>query len=200
MEKCDDAILNSVVLSQAINKQWLTTASVPALKGAPQSQILSSFSHLWHSMACSPSHQHVLLPCKLWKLLNIKAHSVKLIARFHHTCTFNSSLGCYICLLSHAAVKWRCLKWIHFPSKAIINSQEMGNSKKGVPAWDFTADFHRASLFLPIRASQRLQLRPWMEMISSTLRTPPSVYESQRSETDFICCVSGLLGWILCFF
>lgn len=94
--------------------------------------------------------------------------------------TFNTFSGCYICLLSHASVKWGHLKWINFPSKAIINSQEMGKLGERVPALDFTAGFHRAPLFLPIPALKRLHFRPWMGMISSILhRGVLSKYQHQ---------------------
>lgn len=45
----------------------------------------------------------------------------------------------------------------------------MGKLGERAPAWDFTAGFHRAPLFPRIPGLKRLQLRPWMEMISSTL-------------------------------
>lgn len=136
---------------------------------------LSSFSHLWYSMIFSMSDQRVLPLCKLWNLCKVKAwlsetncSTPKHFKR--NLYASNASSGCYICLLSHAAVKWGHLKWIHFPSKAIINSQEMGKLGERAPALDFTAGFHGAPLFLPIPAlKKRLRLRPWMGMISSIL-------------------------------
>lgn len=145
-EKCDDEGIFIPVT--ALGSEVLPTVR------------LSSFSHLWYSMIFSMSDQRVLPLCKLWNLCNVKAwlsetncSTPKHFKR--NLYASNTSSGCYICLLSHAAVKWGHLKWIHFPSKAIINSQEMGKLGERAPALDFTAGFHGAPLFLPIPALKK---------------------------------------------
>lgn len=73
----------------------------------------------------------------------------------HFKETINTSEGCFIYLLSHAAFKLGYLSASISYSKAIINTQEMGKLGERAPARDFTAGFHRASLFLPIPALKK---------------------------------------------
>lgn len=87
-----------------------------------------------------------LIHCKITdslKLLDSKTSKINLYI-FYYCAMHQKKLGYLQC--------------IHFPCKAIINSQEMGKPKEPAPAWDFTAGFLSASLFLPIPAFKRQQL------------------------------------------
>lgn len=161
-EECDDeGIFTSVLLVQG--------------------NALILFTPLVQCNMFSMSDLHVFQLCKLTSLFNLRAWlSDTNCSLLWEIYTFNTFSSCYICLLSHASVKWRHLTWINFPGKAIINSQEMGKLGERAPALDFTAGFHRAPLFLPIPALERLQFRPWMGMISSILhRGVLSKYQHQ---------------------